>query len=484
MEPRSFVRIVAWLDDGRQSVGTGYRLSRNRVLTARHVVEGATEITVQLDGEDGSLETAGASVLWNDPGLDVAVLDCEPRSAAPTAFAQLARGPLARSARWQSRGCARAVPEGHCIGDSMAALAGTAHELEAHQRRLELTVEAPPMSVEDWSGISGAPVFVDAWIYGVVVSAPPEFKERLYATPMHRLLAEEGFAEAVGLAKTAKWAPLLTEIRRLLSADPTAARAIAEQKRPWRQAFAESIEGFATSLERSSLEEVLRATHNAHRSFVTEGSAAPARTVEQLLENIIPALYDRQLVDRLAGDPGGVMLRIPVATSTLAEIVMSAVDARPYRFRPLPDSTSFPDPVARVANIPEKGIDYDGLRAFQEFVDHLARQFVAEEDRHDARRRLEELQRYERLAQLVDGELTWQATDGGGLRFYFLFDSDFAEEHRPFLERLRRSLPALRLLELIGDDVPGERHLCRPLRDLLYRSQTTEGNPSEVPRPR
>ncbi len=60
MELSSFVRIF----DGDQLCGTGYRLSRDRVLTAFHVVDGAADVRVELERGDGSVATAEATVLW------------------------------------------------------------------------------------------------------------------------------------------------------------------------------------------------------------------------------------------------------------------------------------------------------------------------------------------------------------------------------------------------------------------------------------
>ena len=48
-------------------------------------------------------------------------------------------------------------------------------------------------------GISGAPVFVDKWLYGIVREAPTSFKERLYATPVHRLFEDRDFVEALAV---------------------------------------------------------------------------------------------------------------------------------------------------------------------------------------------------------------------------------------------------------------------------------------------
>ncbi|MEE8525650.1 MAG: serine protease [Thermoanaerobaculia bacterium] len=470
LELRSFVRVVVGLAGGKSAVGTGYRLREDRILTAAHVVEDAEAITVEHDLEDGTVVADDAEVVWIDEGLDVAVLACSP---SPAPFTHIAPGPLASRSSWESRGCARAALAGASVADSMAPLAGKAYAVAEHQDRFELEVEAPPADVKDWSGISGAPVFVDGRIYGVLRAAPTVFAaRRLHATPIHRLLTIDDFVDAAGLRQANRWEGLLAEARTLLAEDREAAAAVAAQNDRWRQVLAkDGGEGLATEIcERGRVDQVLVGMHKAHHALLAKGRQGPARTIEKVLALIVPVLYDRQLVYSLPG-AGGVVLQVPVATQTIAEIVMAGVGARGYRYRRMDDPQRYPEPVGSVAGFPEPGIDFTGDRAFKDFVDHLAAAFLPEEDRHHAAKGRQEEERYDALLRLLQGELEHRAQDHvDGLHRYFLFDSDLVRDHAPFLAHVRGSLPALRLVELTGGDVPGERLLCRPLRDLLYQS--------------
>ncbi len=288
---------------------------------------------------------------------------------------------------------------------------------------------------------------------------------------MHRLLALEGFAAAAGLERASKWQDLLAEVHRLLARDREAAEAIARRRPAWSAAFGDSAEALAAAIAAGDVVEVLLELNQAHRALAGRPAA---RTVEQVLAHLVPVLYDRQLVYSLPRQPGGVVLQVPVTTATVAEMAMAGVDGRALHYRPQDDREEFSRPLASVAGFPEPGIDASGAGAFRDFVDHLAEAFVADEDRHRlGREGRPEDQRYDDLVRLVDDELDYQAEHrDASLRRYFLFDSRFARDHGPFLSRLQRSLPALRLVELTGGDLPGERRLCRPLRDLLYRSQS------------
>ncbi len=481
MQLLSFVQVVARLADGRHSVGTGYRLRPDRVLTAGHVVEGAASIEIWTDRSGGETKSFSARCLWlraaPDAGLDAAVLEHEAEPEAYVAFARLARHPLGRQARWESRGCARAAGEaGRTVAESMEPLSGRAFPHTEHEH-LKLLVEGEPAAVDDWSGISGAPIVVGQRIIGIVCSARAEFEgRRLIATPMHRLLAEVGFAEAVGFEAAAKWEKQLDEIRKLLDTDRAAATALAEQRPEWRQAAAEGgARSLAAALGETAVHDVLLAGHLAHRTLGEQAAAEAAGTVEAVLAHVVPVIYDRQFVYSLPGEPGGVMLQVPVATPTVAEFVMAATDGRAYRFDPSPDGKTYPVPKAVVPKPPEQGIDFTGAGAFKDFVDHLASRFLDEESRQLVQP-LPDEQRYEQIAVMVDDDLEWQAGPGLGLRHYFLFDSRFARRNEQLLVRLRNSLPALRLVELTSADVAGDRRLALPLRQLLYEAQNLGGS--------
>jgi energy-coupling factor transporter ATP-binding protein EcfA2 len=268
-----------------------------------------------------------------------------------------------------------------------------------------------------------------------------------------------------------KWTSLLSEIRQLLVANHTAARTLAEQRLDWNQAF--SVGGgeeLASALETSTVEEVLLAMNAAHQALM-EG--ASRRTVEQVLARIVPMLYDRRRIDSLSGTDDGGVLRIPVATSSVAEIVMAGIDARALHYQPITGPKAMPEPLAEIL----LRDFFESPSRFRILVENLGHQFL---DRGEVMRLLSGEQYEEQLAALVNDEIDWQASDGGGLRHYVLFDSHVVQEYGSFLGRLRESLPALRLVELTGGDVVGERRLCFPLRDVLYRAQ----QPTHAPSPR
>ncbi|MCP3956413.1 MAG: AAA family ATPase [bacterium] len=298
-----------------------------------------------------------------------------------------------------------------------------------------------------------------------------------YTPVAHRVLVREEPAPAGDGDRTGRWEGFVREIRRLLTEDMEAATTIAGRRDAWQRAFeAGGADGLVEALlKRSKIDEVLVAMNEAFRSL--DGRPGAAKTVEDVLNRIVPLLYDRHLVYSLPETAGGVVLQLPVATATVAEILLASVDAGGLDYLPLTDPESLPRPAAAVASLPESGIDFTGDRAFEDFVDHLANAFVSEEDRRALGQHggLSE-PRYRQLLALIDDELAWRSRQAvTGRRTYFLFDSRFARENGPLLGRLRESLPALSLIELTSRDAADEERLCEPLRDFLYHSQTQQG---------
>lgn len=197
MDLASFVRVMGALK------GTGYLLRPGVVLTAGHVVAGEKTVRVEFDDAEGEVVKRPAEVVWQaeegNGGLDAAVLRFEAEGGSAE-LPGLARGPLLQDVDFRSRGWAKAALPERSVADSLVPFGGTAHAFVLHTDRFYLTVEGEPAEVDDWKGISGAPVFAGGQIQGVIVDGLPRFEGRkLRTVPMHRLLARADFAAAIGL---------------------------------------------------------------------------------------------------------------------------------------------------------------------------------------------------------------------------------------------------------------------------------------------
>ncbi|MEV0990615.1 hypothetical protein [Streptomyces sp. NPDC049949] len=202
MDPRRLTLIRGGTVGQRRSVGSGYLIAPRLVLTARHVLVNANtgefwpEIRVSVGHpSDGDTVPAKAELLWDHPeGLDVALLLTEHAVDVPG------------TVRWgRPAGTAPLPYEG--LGFPLAA-AGDARDAEhlrgilpplSGSRDLYVLDQDPePASRVDgrkaWGGASGAAVFCNDHLVGVVVRDDQSYgNRRLRALPVRAFFEDSGF---------------------------------------------------------------------------------------------------------------------------------------------------------------------------------------------------------------------------------------------------------------------------------------------------
>lgn len=178
LDPCRAVQVLADRTGGRR-LGSGYQVAADLVLTADHVIAGAQALTVRFIDGPGRIREVPARTVWAHGSVDLAVLRLDTATAGltPVRFGQL-RGAAACEAvgyPWFK------LREEHVAADSAAP--GTYRESHhargsgtPHSNRragtLELTVAAPLAHPDPtrsaWEGMSGAAVFSDGLLVGVI----------------------------------------------------------------------------------------------------------------------------------------------------------------------------------------------------------------------------------------------------------------------------------------------------------------------------
>ena len=185
-----------------ESVGTGYLIAADLLLTASHVVpENAGAARVRIEA-DGSWHDALAGAVWRDADLDAVLIRLrQPRQGIdPVEWAEEA---VVADEAWRSVGYPKAgvvLEDGRSSWKSVG-LGGTLYAGggggQGH-KQLDLGVTDPP-APELWSGASGAPVLVGGRLAGLVKQVPPNFGGgRLIGVPATALLQSPGFRIEIG----------------------------------------------------------------------------------------------------------------------------------------------------------------------------------------------------------------------------------------------------------------------------------------------
>jgi hypothetical protein len=182
-------------------VGSGYFVTANLVLTACHVVPKDDNTPISVRVEDGDPRWREGRVIWREESLDAALIQVFPPLPHSTEEMHWSERPPEKNSAWNST----AYPEASDFGEDgkererkSAGLDGTLFVQGGGGqglKQLELGVNNPP-PLKEWSGISGAPVFVDDKLVGMVTSAVFEGK-RLYGVPAPALLQDAGFRLAI-----------------------------------------------------------------------------------------------------------------------------------------------------------------------------------------------------------------------------------------------------------------------------------------------
>jgi hypothetical protein len=186
-------------------IGTGYFVTADLVLTASHVVpeEDLDRLQVRTES-DGQWREAERQPVWRDAALDAVLI----RTQSPLAnIPQVGwvETEFDDDVAWQSSGYPDAgivEKEGERLWKTVA-LKGEINRLGGGgqgSKELELEVKAPPPA-EQWAGISGAPIFVDGRLAGMIKEAPKSFQGgRLAGVPATVLLQNHAFRLALSPA--------------------------------------------------------------------------------------------------------------------------------------------------------------------------------------------------------------------------------------------------------------------------------------------
>ncbi|MFI2208315.1 caspase family protein [Streptomyces sp. NPDC020141] len=177
IDPARIAQISGENSVGGPALGTGYRVTNDIVLTARHIVLGKNTFRIRFPAGPTVWEATAEVVLF-DEGLDVAVLRFSPPGeadvVAPVRFGRVSQRPTVLPVETVGFPAFKRRPGRDPSQRDLALVQGTTSGLtNINSGTLSIrTTEAPTadghMAGSPWSGMSGAPVWADGLLVGIV----------------------------------------------------------------------------------------------------------------------------------------------------------------------------------------------------------------------------------------------------------------------------------------------------------------------------
>jgi hypothetical protein len=486
--PAQKKRAASGRGGGSGKCGTGYPVSERHVLTARHVVccEGRdTTQPISLRWADypdagpngGCFKVGGDKIVWEDEGLDAALIEC-PRPAKVRGHGILLEQPPRDGVPWVGCGFPQAAK--YTDGRTPASFGGTTYRSlpGTNSFKFELDVRVSPEEDELWAGASGMPVCREnsRIVIGVVRAVAPNVRsQKLLATPSSALLAVPKVRQLLGYDDAmARCKVIEARVVRLLGSSEKARTTLSSMLEGQGAEAPSSEAGLAKALLGLSLDKAIRCFWDAHETLCIEKEDADPLSSKDLgaaldvlrraAETLAPHLFDGTIVAEtrahtLAGTT--TLLEIPCVKETVAEVIMASVDGRPAEFRPRQHQAHYPLGRLAVATLPELGIvgAEQTTQAMREELarkfhwgpvrgridDALFRRFVVNLSRPDASP--------EDKIRLAAIEMANES--GKAKTFYMLCrfpsDEDQKRQLRVGIDTLRRDYPQLVILCLSGD---------------------------------
>lgn len=482
-----FVPLTEPASQGK--IGTGYPVAENRILTARHVIrpdkrDFTKPIEIRWHHQPVAtrrwIALAEQDILWvGDENCDAAVLNCLfPVDAKPWGMLAL-ESP--RPEAWESEG----FPDVGKQDDETrvaTAMRGNMHRMARTSWFFALDLFVGAASDALHQGASGSPVMSNGKLCGVIVQCPPGFKaERLWAVPICRLLEMPGFCEAIRRTPQRALHDLLEERLVLTLSASEEARETLEgltpaiedklatrNAEPWAKRLIERLLGL-------QLEHLIPTLRSAQRDLLVKQKYAAARVIVTLSNMILPLVFKRADVRVLHSqmfDVNLVLVNVPVANPTVADILMAKADGRPICFcKADGDRKALMATYRFKKEPPTSGIDDEMETWTQNVESDLMSKFVDPDDDpflNDEQRR-----------QMVANQLGTESEEQRTRYMVFRFKTD--DDRRKAanaLMRIKQRYPMLVLLDLStqGSQIVEENDLFQRfehmLEDALKESET------------
>ncbi|MFZ4699462.1 MAG: hypothetical protein ACOYMG_05385 [Candidatus Methylumidiphilus sp.] len=341
------IEIRVTKENGNFEVSTGYPVSRNLILTSYHGLfpkgfKHDAKILIRWFYQTGELgkfiELDRQAIVWKDEKeLDAALLQCNDFKVNQWGSLSPIRPP--HDYRWCSEGFPYAADTAQVKGFPIAGkVHGSADSASSFHLSLDdgfkEDMDKLGIAVNPWGGISGAPVFVNGQIIGIIIETPTAAQSRLVATSVKALVEDVGFREAIGYDRqSVRVDTLKNAAEACLKSSPDACQHLAQSLA---MSAIESNDIAKAMAGLQAPEAVIRVIKQAHEKACECKDVNAASTLRELALIVFPLYFDTDSVEVIRihqGNPEIPVANPFVCTGTAAEIAMAAADGQPARFK-------------------------------------------------------------------------------------------------------------------------------------------------------
>lgn len=392
-----FVQVRVDLGDGNGLLSTGYPIGPEHVLTTWH---GLIEDSVAPEParlsihwfhlrSEGTRPCEVVEIIWSCPDLDAALLRVS-MPDVPVAHGVLSARPADPGTSWESRGYAAVGREESLEG--VTELKGSLFSAGTIDKSIVLENIAVTSAVSardvnlDWKGISGAAVFQNGKIVGLIKSVKGAFDgKRLTATSSAALLESDEFrsqydlilddaSALAGERMNAREQRILSILQNHDSLRTAIFKRLGERKSEPASASANAI--VDCLLAHVPEHEATASLVFVQNEFANAGEFDSAAKAQDLLHEILPAIfgpYGLRLILQRLNSASGALVSLPVGESSIVEAVMAAADDRSVRYR-MHNSNDMVG-LYQIPDAPESGIE---PAVGNQLLSDLGNQFCAE----------------------------------------------------------------------------------------------------------
>lgn len=205
MDSKLIAKILPTKKDGKRTIGTGYPIGKDLVLTARHVLfpDGDDIGRVEVEWTGLNYSSFVTEVVFDGgEACDIAVIRCQTPPQAHVSVWMLGWQTPNLNNRWDSLGYSRLGKDEDMRSRVLVSAFGEFH----HPNDTHIVKLKSNSILEDkdnWKGLSGAAVFQGSILYAVITEVKgKDREERFSAVYIPYLLAENAaFRQAVGYSE-------------------------------------------------------------------------------------------------------------------------------------------------------------------------------------------------------------------------------------------------------------------------------------------